>query len=306
MPPSQDDPRPNPIAGPGDYTTTSIVHNDTYPAIYPTAANATNKSVFIAGASKGIGRATALSFARSGASSIAIAARSSLDAVVGDLRAAAQKAGRQEPKILPVKLDVSDRESVEAAAKTVEKDFGGLDVLIINAGLLDKGMITDMNPDAWWRIWETNVKGPYLMARSFVPIMLKGGEKTIVTVSSVGAHAVMPGLSAYQTGKLAVLRLMEFVCAEYGDQGVLAYSIHPGNVADTSIMGGEEIPKDLQHIFVETPELAADTLTFLTREKRSWLARRYINATWDMPELMAKEQEIEGTDKLKVRMVLAE
>ena len=69
-------------------------------------------------------------------------------------------------------------------------------------------------------------------------------------------------------------------------------------------MGGDEIDESLKHIFVETPQLCADTLTFLTREKREWLSGRYINCTWDMPELMAKKAEIAGTDKLKVRMVL--
>jgi NAD(P)-dependent dehydrogenase (short-subunit alcohol dehydrogenase family) len=69
--------------------------------------------------------------------------------------------------------------------------------------------------------------------------MLKSGDKTIVTVSSVGAHLTGKGLSAYQPSKLAVLRLMEFVGAEYGEQGVVAYCVHPGNVV-TDIVGGEE------------------------------------------------------------------
>ena len=64
------------------------------------------------------------------------------------------------------------------------------------------------------------------------------------------------------------------------------------------------MPEDVKHIFVETPELCADTLAFLTKEKREWLAGRYINVTWDMPEFLEKEKEIAGTDKLKVRMVL--
>ena len=55
-------------------------------------------------------------------------------------------------------------------------------------------------------------------------------------------------------------------------------------------------------MFVETVELSADTIVFLTKEKREWLGGRYINCTWDMPELMAKEGEIVKEDKLKVKL----
>ena len=56
--------------------------------------------------------------------------------------------------------------------------------------------------------------------------------------------------------------------------------------------------------FVDTAELSADTIVYLVREKRDWLAGRYINCTWDMPELMSKEEEIVKGDKLKVKLVI--
>ena len=69
-------------------------------------------------------------------------------------------------------------------------------------------------------------------------------------------------------------------------------------------MGGGDVPEHLVHVFVETPQLCADSLKYLTREKRDWLSGRYVNVTWDLPELMGKAKEIEGTNKLKVRLVL--
>ena len=109
--------------------------------------------------------------------------------------------------------------------------------------------MADTDPDAWWSTWETNIRGPYLVARSFLPLLLeKGGDRTIVTVASVGAFKTNSGLSAYQTTKLAQLRLMEFLNAEYGDQGLLAYSVHPGNVAGTDILGlGASVPNELKY-----------------------------------------------------------
>ncbi|KAH6679747.1 putative 2-(R)-hydroxypropyl-CoM dehydrogenase [Halenospora varia] len=295
------------LEAPGDYDVTKIVHNDSYPAIDPTLLPATNKSVLIVGASKGIGRAIAISFARSGASQIAIAARSSLESLQDEIVAAASKANRAEPQVLCVKLDVTSKESTEEAAKYVEKEFGKLDIVIINAGVLIKNdMVADFDPEIWWETLNVNLKGPFLISRAFLPLLLKGGDKTIVTTSSCGAHLKSPGASPYQISKLAVVRLMEFVATEYGDKGVSAFSIHPGNVITPLLLnltGGEEGLKNsgMAHIFVETPELAGDTLAFLTREKRQWLSGRYVNVTWDMPELMAKEKTIVEGDKLKVK-----
>ncbi|KAG8529986.1 uncharacterized protein KY384_005468 [Bacidia gigantensis] len=304
MPPPRDHTLPNPVEGPGDFTTTSTVHNDTYPAISSLNSDLSSKTVLVAGASKGIGASIALSFARAGASQIAIGSRSPQEQLVKGMKAAATDAKRPEPAVLALSLDVTDQASVETAAKEVEKAFGKMDIVVFNAGYFAAGKIGEIDPGMWWRNWEVNIKGLFLVTRSFLPLMLKGEDKTIVTVSSVGAHLRGPAMSGYQTSKIAQLRLMEFVCAEYADQGILAYSIHPGNVAGTDIMGGGELPEYLKHIFVESAELSADTITFLTREKRHWLAGRYVNCTWDMPELMKMEREIVKDDKLKLKLAL--
>lgn len=113
---------------------TPTIHKDTYPAIdSATKSNLSNKHVFISGASKGIGRATAISYAKAGASAIAIAARSDLKSLEQEIQKVARDAGKKEPKVLSVKLDVLDRASIEDAAKEVEKELGRLDILVNNA-----------------------------------------------------------------------------------------------------------------------------------------------------------------------------
>ena len=151
MPPSKDDPRPNPLREPSgsDYYTDTI-HNDTYPAILPLSANLEGKSVFISGASKGIGKAMALSYARAGASQIAIGARSSLNSVASEAEAAAKDTKRALPKILTINLDVTKEESVAEAAKKVTVKFGKIDILINNAGILGKpAPVGDSDSDDW-------------------------------------------------------------------------------------------------------------------------------------------------------------
>ena len=152
MPPSKDDPRPNRLrepSGSDDYTET--VHNDTYPAISPLAANLKGKSVFVSGASKGIGKAIALSYARAGASHIAIGARSNISSVAAEVEAAAKEAKRSIPTILTINLDVTKQESVQLAAEKVKAKFGKIDILINNAGILGKpAPVADTDSDAWY------------------------------------------------------------------------------------------------------------------------------------------------------------
>lgn len=294
----------NPLAGPGDdYTQT--LHSDTYEAIDSSKANLHGKNVFICGASKGIGRSITLSFAKAGASCIAIGARSDQAALENDIKDAAAAAKKRPPKLLQIKLDVTDQKSIESAAENVENQFGRLDILVHNAGIFGTpGLIVDSDPVDWWKTWDVNVRGPYLVTRAFLPLMLKGGDKQIVNISSVGAHLNDAGLSSYQTSKLALLRFTEFVVSEYGEKGVLAFCIHPGNIPGTDIFGPGGTPDSVKHLFTETTELPADTIVYLTQEKRDWLAGRYINCTWDMPELMAKKDEIVKEDKLKVRLAV--
>ncbi|KAI5868258.1 NAD(P)-binding protein [Durotheca rogersii] len=293
----------NPIEGPGDYDTTTVVHDDSYPAIDPLKANFHGKAVLVTGASRGLGRAMSVSFAKAGASMIAIAARGDLSTTAEVVKAEAAKAGRPEPKVLPLQFDVSDIKGAEQAAAKVKEVFGRMDIVINNAGVLGQGLVADTDPEEWWKIWRINLFGPYLVARAFIPLLLEGGEKTIVNVSSVGAHCIVPGMSAYQTAKLAVLRLSEFISAEYGDKGLLTYNIHPGNIK-TDLVGGAALDAEFLKVFTETAQLSGDSLVYLTSEKRDWLAGRYINVTWDLPELVAMKEDIVEKDKLKVRIVL--
>lgn len=283
---------------------TPTIHNDTYDFISTKSQNLKGKRVFLTGASKGIGKETALSFARAGASCIALGARSSLSELVTEVERVAKEAGHAAPKVISIKLDVTDVSSTEQAAKTVKSEFGGLDFLFNNAGYLEEfKKIGESDPDEWWRTQEVNIKGPYLVARACIPVLLdtKDGDKTIINTSSIGAHVIMPGASSYQVTKLALLRLGEFIQAEYADQNILCYAIHPGGVV-TEL--ASRMPESSKHLLSDKPRLAADTVAWLVNEKRDWLAGRYVSVTWDMKELLDKKDEIVKKDLLKVRMAI--
>ncbi|RAH71071.1 SDR family oxidoreductase [Aspergillus aculeatinus CBS 121060] len=277
---------------------------DTYPFIDPAHADLAGKSVLITGASKGIGKAAAIRFALAGCSTILLLARSDLSEVEAAVHAAAVKAQRAQPFVRSLKVDVTSEDSVRAAASTAAEWLGGggLDVLINNAGYLEEWKpLTDSEPSEWWRTWEVNIKGTYLAAHFFVPLLLRSPTKTVINISSGGAHVMFPGASAYQTTKFALCRLTEFMDTEYRRQGLIAIALHPGAVKTELAM---HMPPERQSVLTDTPELAADTLVWLARERREWLAGRFASVSWDMEELEQKQQDVLQRDLFKFRVVV--
>ncbi|KAF1976911.1 NAD-P-binding protein [Bimuria novae-zelandiae CBS 107.79] len=269
-----------------DFTKTT--HHDTYDYIKPEQFNMKDHAVFITGASKGIGRATAISYAKAGASHIAVAARRDMADVEAELDRATKAAGKQPP--------------VQEAAKKVEKAFGRLDILVNNAGYLEKtDPLHESQVDDWWRTWQVNVKRPYIVTRAFLPLLFnsKDSLKTILNVPSIAANSLHPGTSAYECGKLALLRFRESVNAEYADKDILSFGIHPDGIV-TDLF--RDMPDSLHAMLNDTPELAADSIVWMTAERRDWLKGRYISCNWDMQEFLGKRQAIEDGDLLKVRL----
>jgi NAD(P)-dependent dehydrogenase (short-subunit alcohol dehydrogenase family) len=126
------------------------------------------------------------------------------------------------------------------------------------------------------------------MCKYFVPLVLKSELKTIVNISSVGAHLSAHGMSAYQSSKTAVLRLNDFLTVEYGEQGLITFGIQPGVsfakptihlvslakeltcVQSVLTELASNIAKELHSRLIDKPELAGDSLVWLTKERREW------------------------------------
>lgn len=256
----------------------------------------------IVGASRGIGRETALSYAEAGATAIAIAARSDLSALVKEIENVAIQLNKPKPTVLALKLDVTDEKTIKDAATKVKNAFGYLDVLINNAGIVECPLrdIATSDPSQWLNVLTVNIYGPYLVSRIFLPLLLDDqSQKTILNITSIAAHMIFPKASTYGVSKLGLVRLTEFLDQEYGSQGLLAYSIHPGAIL-TAL--GENMPAEVHDQMTDTVRLPADTITFLTQQRQEWLAGRYVACSWDMPELLARKEEVVQGNKLKVRM----
>ncbi|WP_108814404.1 SDR family oxidoreductase [Loktanella sp. Alg231-35] len=181
------------------------------------------KTVLITGASRGIGAAAARAFANAGAN-VALLARST-DEI-------AQIAGDIGEKAIAIPCDVSRYAEVAGAVAATAKAFGGLDVLINNAGAVDPiGHLQDTDPEAWSRTIDINVKGVMHGLHAVMPGMIAQGHGTIINISSGAAHGPVEGWSAYCSSKAAVYMLTRAADKEARDKGLRILGLSPGTVA---------------------------------------------------------------------------
>lgn len=268
-------------------------HHDTYP--YIARADHRGRTVFITGASKGIGKTTALAFARAGAETLILAARSSLDDLTTEIAAL-----DPAPKVVSLVLDVTSQDSVDAALATVTQHVSSIDVLINNAGHLEElHPVNKTDKQEWWRTWEVNIRGTYLVVHTFLDLVLASHCKTVINVSSKGGLYTRYGASAYGCSKAALLRFTQFLDFEYQDRGLLALAIHPGSVATDLAL---RLPTTGHAKLIDKPELAADTLAWITEKRIAWLSGRYVSVNWDMEQLLLRKDEIVDGDKLKLTL----
>lgn len=182
-----------------------------------------NKTVMITGASRGIGAEAARVFAAAGAN-VALLARSQ-DAIT-------ELANEIGAQAIAISCDVADFGQMAAAVEQTVQKFGGLDVLINNAGVIDPiSHLADVDPDAWGQVIDINVKGVFNGMRTVLPVMKANGGGSILTISSGAAHHAIEAWSHYCASKAAVNMLTRCVDLEESANGIRAIGLSPGTVA---------------------------------------------------------------------------
>jgi NAD(P)-dependent dehydrogenase (short-subunit alcohol dehydrogenase family) len=183
------------------------------------------KVALVTGASRGLGEGAARSLAREGASVMLLARDGDLAQVVA--RGIVADGGRAEA----LACDVSDYASVERAVADTRERFGGLDILINNAGVIEPiAPLADSDPAAWVLNIQINLIGGYNVVRAVLDGMLAAGGGTIVNVSSGAAHRPMEGWSAYCAGKAGLAMVTRSIALETADQGIRVFGFSPGTI----------------------------------------------------------------------------
>ena len=184
----------------------------------------TGKIAIIAGASSGIGYATARLFAKEGARLIVGARRRpQLDALVAEIESDGGRA-------VAVAGDVTDEAYARALVEGAVEHFGGLDVAFNKAGTIGTlGPVPDMSVANWKQTLDTNLTNAFLAAKHQIPAMLaRGGGSLIFTSTFVGTTAGIPGTAAYAASKAGLVGLAKVLAAELGPQGIRVNAILPG------------------------------------------------------------------------------
>ncbi|KAF2252857.1 NAD(P)-binding protein [Trematosphaeria pertusa] len=277
---------------------TSTYHRDVYPAVSPTnpSNSAAGKVVLITGASRGIGKAIAPSWAAAGASGIALCSRKAEDltSTIEDIKAANPKT-----ETLAVSCDVTQDAQVASLFAQIQQKFGKLDVVIANAGVGNQGSafpkIGEMDPHAWWNDMQVNVRGVHLTAHHYIRTFGPSPSGTFINMTSSAATIVIPGISSYNMSKDACIRLVEFLDVEYPE--LRAFSLNPGIVKGIAKM------EAYQPFALDTVELTGAFTVWLSSGRADKIRGGYVSVNWDVEELERHGEEIREKGLLKSKFL---
>ena len=233
--------------------------------------NLSGKTALVTGASRGIGRASALALATAGAQVLVHYSRgaSEAEAVVAEIRKAGGRADA-------VGADLAAPDGAHKLAKQVRKIVGDrLDILVANAGVSKAATIEDTSVEAFDHLFAVNVRAPFFLVQQLLPILGKGSS--IVLLSSLGAHASVGTLPAYAATKGAIDTLVKHFASALGERGVRVNAVAPG-VVETDMSSfaktdsGRNSTVAMQALKrIAQPEDIAPVVAFLASDQARWI-----------------------------------
>jgi 3-oxoacyl-[acyl-carrier protein] reductase len=194
-----------------------------------------NQTAVVTGAGRGIGRAIALKFAAEGAEVVCVSrTQENSEKVAAEIRALGRKAWA-------FAVDVSDSNSVSAAAEKILTDCGKVDILVNNAGVTRDGLLMRMSNEDWDAVLDTNLKGAFHVTRAFFRAFAKQRAGRIINISSVIGLVGNPGQSNYAASKAGLIGFTQSVARELAGRGVTVNAIAPGFIETdmTSVLNEE-------------------------------------------------------------------
>ncbi|MDB9529234.1 SDR family oxidoreductase [Oscillatoria sp. CS-180] len=213
----------------------------------------TQRRALITGASSGIGRETAIAFAKAGID-VALVARSQskLETLTSELLQMGIEAK-------PYVIDLSQIETLQTSLSLLLEDFGSVNILINNAGMGYTGSLASMPLADWQKLMDLNLTSVFLVMQAVIPEMRAQGGGTIVNVASIAAHNAFPTWGAYSASKAGLVSLSRILGAEESENGIRVMTVSPGAV-NTPLWDTETVQADFARSQMLTPAIVAQTI----------------------------------------------
>ncbi|RKY99991.1 MAG: 3-oxoacyl-[acyl-carrier-protein] reductase [Candidatus Hydrothermota bacterium] len=229
-----------------------------------------DKRVLITGASRGIGWGIARAFSEEGAKVALIDVNQEL---LEEKKGEIEKMGGTA---LALNVDVCDREAVKKAVEKVIEEWGGIDVLVNNAGITRDRLFMRMTDGDWDSVIGVNLTGVYNMTKAVINQMLRQRSGVIVNISSVVGITGNPGQVNYASSKAALIAFTKSLAKEVGSRNIRVMAIAPGFIATEMT---EKLSEDVKKAYLErtalrragTPEDIANLVLFLSSERASFI-----------------------------------
>lgn len=214
----------------------------------------------ITGAARGQGRSHAVALAGEGADIVACDVPRPMStptyplASKDDLVQAAKLVEDLGRRCLPIPLDVRDAGEVNAAVERTVEEFGRLDIVVANAGVVTTGPLVDVSDTAWDELISTNLTGAFHTLRAAIPVMRKQRYGRIVVTSSMGGRMGIPDLAAYNATKWGVIGLAKSVALEVAKEGITVNVVCPTTTQTPMVQPypNADVPDELVKRFLRT------------------------------------------------------